>query len=167
VSVVETDRELLLEQALEAQHQMGHVMVAWAATDPIWSKLELTMSQLKALVYLGPGRPLTVGQLARALDIGRPAASILVDHLVDLDFVERSEDPEDRRRTFVRLTANAEEMFMHFRQGRRELLLEALNRLSIEDLVAFVQGVSALNRAAAGDQSACSAIISIPEGQGK
>lgn len=44
-----------------------------------------------------------MGRLGSALGIGKPAATALVDALVRRELVERSEDPDDRRRTLVRL----------------------------------------------------------------
>ena len=139
---MERDRESLVQRALQAQKTI--VMAMQAAAEPVWLQLDLTMAQLKGLVLLAQDGPLTIGGMAGALGIGRPAASILVDRLVELGLVERTEDPIDRRRTFARLTPRAEELVARLRQGGRERMREWLNRLSDDDLAALARGLHAL-----------------------
>ena len=67
--------------------------------DSEWLALDMGMGQLKAMVVLAKHRQLTVGGLARALDISEPSASLLVDKLVTRGLVARETDPADRRRT--------------------------------------------------------------------
>ena len=57
--------------------------------DSEWLSLDMGMGQLKAVVVLVKHRQLTVGGLARALDISEPAASLLVDKLVTRGLVSR------------------------------------------------------------------------------
>jgi DNA-binding MarR family transcriptional regulator len=54
------------------------------------------------------GRPVTIGHLSERLLIAPHAATGLVGRLVDAGLVKRAEDPADRRRQIVSLTANAE-----------------------------------------------------------
>src|SRR5579884_4426487 len=68
-----------------------------------WVNLDLTMGQLKALMALAQQR-MHVRQLAETLGVGKPAASIIVDRLVQLGLAQRIEDPVDRRYTLVSLT---------------------------------------------------------------
>jgi len=148
---VERERELLVQQALQAQKQIFLAMQA--AAEPAWLQLDLTMAQLKGLVLLAHDGPLTIGAMAQALGIGRPAASILVDRLVELGLVERAEDPVDRRRTFARLSPKGEELVALLRQGGRQRMREWLSRLAEDDLAALVRGSHALLAAAAANHT--------------
>lgn len=159
---MEQDRELLVQQALQAQKQI--FMAMQAAAEPAWLQLDLTMAQLKGLVLLAHDGPLTIGEMARALGIGRPAASILVDRLVELGLIERTEDPVDRRRTFARLTPKAEELVAQLRQGGRERMREWLGRLSDDDLAALVHALHALVTAAAANHTLSQAQACRPGG---
>ncbi len=47
----------------------------------------------------------TVSRLAELLDVSKQAASRTVDDMVSAGFLERGDDPTDRRRTPLRLTA--------------------------------------------------------------
>lgn len=59
---------------------------------------------MQALAFLAYYGSLAVGELAELLGIGNPAASVLVQQLVEQGLVVRSEDVHDRRRTLVTLT---------------------------------------------------------------
>jgi DNA-binding MarR family transcriptional regulator len=60
--------------------------------------LELTLTQIKLLHHLeSPGAALTVKDAAELVHLSFPAASRTVDDLVRRGFVERHEDPDDRR----------------------------------------------------------------------
>src|SRR5215510_6723599 len=71
---------------------------------PPWLSLDLTIGQLRALYVLFRSGPTPIGQVGAALGLGKPAASLLVEALVQRGLVERHEDPADRRRTLARLT---------------------------------------------------------------
>src|SRR6188474_3468503 len=62
-----------------------------------WLMLELTFAQARALFMLAARKELTVSQLARLLDVGKPTASILVQQLVERELITRNEDTTDRR----------------------------------------------------------------------
>lgn len=69
---------------------------------PTWLKLDLTMAQLKALVAVENNPGISVCKVGGELSIGESAASLLIDSLVRRGDVDRTTDPDDRRR--VRLT---------------------------------------------------------------
>jgi len=144
-------RDRLIDDAMQAQKQIVRAM--HTAAEPTWLQLDLTMGQLKGLFTLADS-PMTIGQLAEALGSGKPAASILVERLVQLGLVERAEDPIDRRRTIARVTARGEELAARLRQGGRDRLHSWLSRLGDADLAALVQGLRALAAAALAEQEA-------------
>jgi len=81
-------REALIDEALREQKRV--VGALQAATESCWLQLDLTITQIKGLFALTDEGAMTVGQVAETLGIGRPAASILVDGLVNLHLVERT-----------------------------------------------------------------------------
>ena len=142
------DREAQIDDVLHAQREIWRAMRESA--EPAWLELDLTMGQVKGLFALAQSGAMTVGHLAEALGIGKPAASILVDRLVHLALVERDEDRADRRRTLVRLSARGEELVLGLRQGRRERVRQWASRLADADLAALRRGLRALAAVAAG-----------------
>ncbi|MBI2861561.1 MAG: MarR family transcriptional regulator [Chloroflexi bacterium] len=135
-------RELLIDEVFRSQRSI--LIEMEDAATPLWLHLDLTIAQLKGLFMLAAMGPMTVGQVADTLRIGKPAASILVDRLVQTRLVGRAEDASDRRRTIIRLTIEGEELVILLRQGKRERLQDALEKMSDKDLEALVQGLRAL-----------------------
>jgi DNA-binding MarR family transcriptional regulator len=68
----------------------------------------LTGRQMKAVVFLAHRGRVTMGAFADGLEIGRAAASELVERLVEKNVVRRAHEPGDRRVVTVTLSAAAE-----------------------------------------------------------
>lgn len=109
-----------------------------------WLNLDLTMGQLKALFVLTTQGPRSVGTLGRALAIGEPAASLLVDKLEERGLAGREDDPQDRRRTLVVPTEEATALAVRLRRARDEQLTGWLTRLSGPQLRDLHRGLRAL-----------------------
>lgn len=144
------DRALLTQQVLEAQRALARALLQ--GTVPDWLGLDLTMSQLKAVLVLFEAGSMPIGQLGSALQLGKPAASLLVDALVQHGLVERVEDETDRRRTLTRLNPRAQELVARLHQGGRDRMGQWLAQLDEADLAALARGMSALVQAARADQ---------------
>jgi MarR family transcriptional regulator, organic hydroperoxide resistance regulator len=139
---VGTKRDCLVEEALSEQQRVARCLRS-AATST-WLQLDLTIAQVKGLFYLAAARQSTVGELARALGVGQPASSALVERLVQVGLVRRGEDPADRRRAIVQLAREGEELVEQLEQAGRERWRHWLRQLSREDLAALLQGLRAL-----------------------
>ena len=59
----------------------------------------------KLLAAIGANEPATLNQIAKAVGRGAPAVSRSVDVLVRAGLVERTQDPDNRRRLALRLTS--------------------------------------------------------------
>ncbi len=140
-----TQRDAAVDAALQAQRALMEAIHATA--DPAWLHLDLTMGQLKALFAL-TDVALTVGQVADLMGLSKPTASLLVDRLVHLGLVERTEDSQDRRRTRVGLTPAGRDRATRLREGGEERWRSLLSQLAADDLAAWTQGVQALARVA-------------------
>jgi DNA-binding MarR family transcriptional regulator len=139
---VQTESDFLVEEALRAQQRVGRCMRA--ATTPSWLQLDLTIAQVKGLLYVASAGRTSVGELARALGTGQPAASSLIERLVQDGLVGRTEDPGDRRRAIVQLTGRGEALVEQLEQAGREKWRHWLSQLPEGDLSALVQGLRAL-----------------------
>ncbi|SRR6266545_8002495 len=111
---------------------------------PAWHHVELSVAQLKALFALVDGGPMPIGGVATSLGIGLPAASSLVDRLVDQGLAERRDDRTDRRRTLAEPTAAGDALAQRLRHGSREALRAWLERMDRDDLDALVRGLVAM-----------------------
>ncbi len=136
----------LADEVVRAYLELGDALRV--AMLPDWIVADLTIAQLKALVLLIYHGPLAVSELARLLKVGNPAASILVQQLVDQAYVERSEDAHDRRRTLVCATAQGTELISGRHQRTEAKLRRWLSQFSEAELTGLARGLSALAGAA-------------------
>jgi len=84
---------------------MRDFVEAHGANDALRERLGLGAGsgRIKVL-FLLTGQPMTLAQLAEAHGVDRPYATIIVDKLERLGFVERRPHPSDRRSKIVSLT---------------------------------------------------------------
>lgn len=111
-----------------------------------WVELDLTMAQLKTLFTLEYGGPATIGHTAERLGVSLPTASHLIDRLVHGGFVDRTEDPADRRRTLAAVTAKGSALTRRLRQGSRDSLINWLSEMDDDELSALAVGINSLAR---------------------
>jgi DNA-binding MarR family transcriptional regulator len=127
---------------LAAQRSVARRM--FQTSIPEWTQLDLTMGQLRTLMALAADGPMTVSAMAERLGIAKPTASILIDRLVQVGDADRTEDPEDRRRTLVALTPDGVALVARLRNGQSERFERWLAAMRPDDLAALTQGMQAL-----------------------
>ena len=102
-------------------------------------------AQRKLLSSIAAAEPATLNDVAKAIDRGAPAVSRSVDALVRAGLVERTQDPDNRRRLALRLT----------KQGRDQLearipgglsLRSKFERLAHSELRAVERAIEILER---------------------
>jgi DNA-binding MarR family transcriptional regulator len=98
---------------------------------------------LQILIALSRG-PHSVGQLAEALGVSPPAATQLVDRLVEHGMVERRHGTADRRVVLVDYAPRMREVALGLMEVRRRRVAEAFARLTDEEALAFVKGLRSL-----------------------
>lgn len=146
-----TLRAALLEQLVATNAELS-VLVGERKR---WLRLDITMGQLRALMFVSREQLTFVSDVADTLGISRPAASVMVDRLVQLGMIARHEDQEDRRRTLVTLTSAGRDLVDQLLNGPASMR-DSLTRLPLKDLEALAQGMSALVRQLRADAAAAS-----------
>lgn len=111
-----------------------------------WPQIELTMTQLRALVLLSQ-EPQRMGSLASWMGIGMSSATSLMDRLVDKGLVERTSDPQDRRVVTCSLTPRGRSEMERFWRIGRLSIRELADRLSTEELEVVVKGLETFHEA--------------------
>ncbi len=130
-------RDAMVERVMDAQRLVARSLLSLA--EPNWLELDLTLPQLKSLMILTASGPLSISRMAELLHLQRSATSTLIDHLVRVQLVARTEDADDRRRTLVDLTPSGRTLVTRLRQGREDSMRKVLSRLSDDDLVAIAR----------------------------
>lgn len=143
----------VMELVLRVQRAIHRSKVLHKPSAPWFLTPGLTMAQLRALMTLNDGGHLSIGQLAERLTIGMPAASSIVDRLVEEGLADRHQDPDDRRRIVVHPTERGSAVIDRMRQGPREVLEALIQRLTPTERGQVLVGLRALARAAEGIQA--------------
>jgi DNA-binding MarR family transcriptional regulator len=102
--------------------------------DRAWLRLDLTMQQLKTLIYVNKNEGATSGQIAANLGIGLSTLTGIVDRLAEQGLVIRREDPRDRRITRVLPTPQANALVNELIQYRNEVVTAILSQLDPDQL---------------------------------
>ena len=102
--------------------------------DSAWLSVDLTMPQLKTLIFVSKNDPATSGQIAGSLGVGLSTVTGIVDRLAEQNLVTRREDPRDRRITRVLPTASGRALVEDLLQYRNEQVTAILARLAPEEL---------------------------------
>jgi DNA-binding MarR family transcriptional regulator len=104
--------------------------------------VRVSPGHVQILIALSRG-PHSVGQLAEALGVSPPAATQLVDRLVEHGMVERRPGTADRRVVMVDYAPQMPEVALRLMEVRRRLAA-AFARLTDEEARAFVKGLRSL-----------------------
>lgn len=146
-STMATDRqvdelgELLVAFVNRVSHPRGRALV-------FLSKAGITVDQAILLNFAQDNPGSTPSSLAAMMNLSLPSVSQMLDRLFKLELVRRTEDPADRRRKTIDVTAKAKRFLAGFREVRsaefaagtaalspatRKALLEAI-RAAVEEL---------------------------------
>ncbi len=102
--------------------------------DLAWMTCDLTMPQLKALIYVTKNEGATSGQIASKLGVGLSTVTGIVDRLIEQQMVSRREDPRDRRITRVLPTSSGRVLVEDLLQYRNEAVTAILSQLDPDQL---------------------------------
>ena len=94
----------------------------------------LSMPQIYTLMYLYHEGEVRISDIGILMDVGKAAASQLVERLVQQDLVERVEDESDRRAKKIRLLPKSLEMIEKGLKVQRQQMGEVLANLSPEKM---------------------------------
>lgn len=126
------DRAELCAQFGEAEAQLHAAAMRTVPSLPVPTDLTLRQLQVLACLRAAPG---STGQaLADLLGVTTPTVSGLVDRVASKGWVERQQDPVDRRRVLLRLTPEAEEILTVLETPAQEIKQQILDRLEDQEV---------------------------------
>src|SRR5918997_3201747 len=142
LSTSRTDEESLIEAGVQLLPVIARAL--FSSISELGNAFGLAPAQVKVLLQLGTRRQMTVGEIAAALDCSMPAASELVDRLVDAGHLLRASDPADRRRVLIAATPASQQISAHLRELREAQVRLALDQLEPAERPIFVKSLQAL-----------------------
>jgi DNA-binding MarR family transcriptional regulator len=115
------------------------------ALAPVSTAARAEAGQRKLLQAIAAKAPATLNDVAAAVERGAPAVSRAVDGLVRAGLVERTPDPDNRRRLALRLTAQGQERLGQA-HGPNPGLEEKFGRIPQSELRALERAIEILER---------------------
>lgn len=103
-------------------------------------------SHVKVVFYLAQNGPSSVSSIARDLCISKPNMTPIIDKLLECGYVNRYEDPNDRRVIRIEITEKANEVFKIKKDLMKSFLKEKLSVLPEEDLISLSGAISEFKR---------------------
>jgi DNA-binding MarR family transcriptional regulator len=122
--------------------RFASVAQMWAADNP---KERTDRARRQLLSAIATNEPTTLNEVAKNVGRGAPAVSRSVDALVRTGLVDRVQDPDNRRRLALRLTAEGRERLAKPAAGSSNLLVK-LQRLAHSELRAVERAIEILER---------------------
>jgi DNA-binding MarR family transcriptional regulator len=104
-----------------------------------------SISQAAALFLISHNESYSVSDISDALEITSPAASQLLDRLVQQGYILRSEDPDDRRHKQITLSEEGDLLLQKGLQVRRKWLEELIQTLSPDELAQLVNALNIIH----------------------
>ena len=93
----------------------------------------LSMPQFSILMQLHHKGPCGMSQISERFDISNAAASQLAEKLVQSEYIERAEDPNDRRAKVLQLTSKGKDLINAGVEERYRWLDELVKKLSADE----------------------------------
>ncbi len=138
------NREKLIDELMLLERRITHAAGQWNPV--VWMGLELTISQLKSLMFIDFEGSTNSRTLATALGVTPPNVTGIIDRLVEQKLVSRTENPEDRRIATLTLTSRGKAVLTKLQEIKRSLRESILIRLTLEELSCLSHGLSAIAR---------------------
>ena len=108
----------------------------------------LSMPQFSILMQLHHKGPCGMSEISERFDVSAAAASQLVEKLVQAGYLERAEDPTDRRAKLLTLSTKGEELINQGTEERYRWMDDLVDTLSAEDQKKAVDTLEILTKAA-------------------
>ncbi|MCX5771029.1 MAG: MarR family transcriptional regulator [Candidatus Hydrogenedentes bacterium] len=93
----------------------------------------LTPAQVHMVMTVRQQREVTLKQLASALHVKAPAASAMVERLVEMGILTREENPTDRREVLVKVSAKDESHMQAMERRHLQFAMELIDKIGMKD----------------------------------
>lgn len=107
----------------------------------------LSLTQLRVLAFIDRSSQASLSEVADYIDVGRSSMSATIDRLVQRGLVNRTEDPQERRRVILTLTTTGSEYLHQVTEATRSQVAGILSSLPDAQLQQVMQGLALLGEA--------------------
>lgn len=138
----------------------ARVLVAIVAASVLQVEDQASLPQLRVLTLMEKRGSLTLGGVAAALGVHPSNATRMCDRLVVAGYVDRQDDPDDRRQLRLTLTDAGHRLVESVMSHRRTAVARAMAEMAPEDRALLVSTLEQFTTAAFGlvDEDAAAAL---------
>jgi DNA-binding MarR family transcriptional regulator len=141
-----TDKSRLVQEIVALQREVGRIIGQHVPS--VWIDSGLTITQLRSLFLIVNKGSTNFRKLAGALGVTPSNVTGIVDRLEEQGLVSRTQNPEDRREMTLQATDKGKALVSNLKDAEIKQMTQILSLLSLAELSALVQGLSAFIRAA-------------------
>lgn len=148
------------DEHLDAVMDAARVLVAIVAASVLQVEDQASLPQLRVLTLMEKRGSLTLGGVAAALGVHPSNATRMCDRLVVAGYVDRQDDPDDRRQLRLTLTDAGHRLVESVMSHRRTAVARAMAEMAPEDRALLVSTLEQFTTAAFGlvDEDAAAAL---------
>ncbi|GAA3133816.1 MarR family transcriptional regulator [Planomonospora alba] len=143
---VDDERERLIDRIGGIQRDLSRIFARKHQTSPLFDS-NLTMRQLKVVMFLSAHGPASGQDIAHHLGVGLGTVTGLVDRLIGHGLATRREDPHDRRVRRVALTPAGHTLLERISNAGLDdfrRLLDRLDTQTLHDLCSVMNKIQAV-----------------------
>jgi DNA-binding MarR family transcriptional regulator len=107
---------------------------------------ELSVPQFRTLAFLDRNPGASLSELAEPLGVTRATASANTERLVQRQFIDRCDHPEERRRVVLKLTEAGQEHLPVDLEQTRKYIANLLGSLTEEEIIQIDEGLTLLKQ---------------------
>jgi len=100
---------------------------------------KLSMRQFQALIILKASESLTISQLCEKLSLAPSTGTELVNRMITLDFLQKSQEEGDSRQVYISLSEKGETLLKHREEQLSNMFSKFLAPFSPGDQEKFIQ----------------------------
>ena len=130
----DTEKLELARVVNQTQHLLHHAFLRGVFSELDAHNLPvLTPAQVHMVMTVRKHGEVTLKQLASALHVKAPAASTMLERLVEMGILTRDENPTDRREVLVRVSAKDESHMRAMERRHLQFAMELIDKIGMKD----------------------------------
>jgi len=141
-------RRTKIDKQVDTVMEGTRVLVAVIAQSMAEADQSLTVPQMRVLTIISRYGPMNLSEVASHLGVHPSNATRICNRLVEIGLVDRKEDPDDRRRLVLSLTAAGSRLWNGLTDRRRQSIELVVRKMAPSERAELAAGMAAMSQAA-------------------
>ncbi len=144
--VLQTQKAQLIKHILGLEERVYRILRPIVPKE--WLSVDLTMPQLKVVLFIFTDGPARVSTLASALGVSMATTTGITDRLVQHGLIARSSDLEDRRAVICSLSEKGNELVTRLWESGQVRVRSLLQEMTVTNLKIISESIEVILQAA-------------------